>query len=216
MRQDQDYHRFADGRTLLGIQNAADVLSSLPFILVGAMGLAWLWRSRSQLHSYWLMFGAVALTGLGSVYYHLAPDDARMVWDRLPIAIAFMALLSAVISERVSTRAGTVLLLPLAIIGASSVFYWAAFDDLLPYALVQFGAIAAIVALCLRFPSRYTRGSDIFVAVAIYALAKASEMLDARVYALGGIVSGHTLKHLIAALAVWWLVRMLQLRSAST
>jgi hypothetical protein len=216
MRQDPSYHRFADRRVFLGLDNAADVLSNLPFLLVGAIGLWCLWRSRSQMRSYWVLFAAVALTGLGSIYYHLAPDDTRMVWDRLPIAVAFAALLSAVISERVNAAIEAELLLPLSIGGAASVLYWAAFDDLRPYALVQFGSIAVIVALCLCFRSRYTRGSDIFVAVAIYALAKVSEMLDAQVYALGGIVSGHTLKHLIAAFAVWWLVRMLQLRSAST
>jgi hypothetical protein len=137
------------------------------------------------------------------------------VWDRLPIAIAFMALLSAVISERVNAKAGMALLFPLVVLGAASVLYWAAFDDLRLYGLVQYGAIAAIVALCAAFPSRYTRGADLFVAVAIYAAAKGAEALDARIYALGGLVSGHTLKHLIAALAVWWVLRMLQLRSAS-
>jgi hypothetical protein len=76
IRQDQDYHRFADGRAFLGIENAADVLSNIPFIVVGAMGLVLLWRSR-EMHAYWLLFGAVALTGLGSAYYHLAPNDAR-------------------------------------------------------------------------------------------------------------------------------------------
>jgi len=224
IRQDQDYHRFADGRAFLGMENAVDVLSNIPFIVVGAMGLALLWRSRDrskgfsspeEMRAYWLLFGAVALTGLGSAYYHLAPNDARMVWDRLPIAVAFMALLSAVISERVNAKTGIGLLFPLVALGAASVLYWAAFDDLRAYALLQYGAIAAIVALCVGFRSRYTRGADLFVAVAIYAAAKGAEVLDAWIYGLGELVSGHTLKHLIAALAVWWLLRMLQLRSAS-
>lgn len=219
--QDQDYHRFADGRAFLGVENAADVLSNLPFIAIGAMGMALLWRSRStrfscpeEARAYWLLFAAVILTGLGSFYYHLAPDDARLVWDRLPIAIGFMALLSAVIAERVNAKAGITLLWPLVAIGAASVFYWAAFDDLVAYAVVQYGAIAAIFALCLWFPSRYTRGADVLIAVALYAAAKVAEVLDHWVYGLGGLVSGHTLKHLIAALAIGWLLRMLYLRKA--
>ena len=72
--------------------------------------------------------------------------------------------------------------------------------------------LSAIVAIAALLPSRYTRGADVLVAVAIYAVAKLAEMLDAQVYALGHLVSGHTLKHLLAALAVWWLLRMLQLR----
>jgi ceramidase len=221
IRQDQDYHRFADARAFLGLENAADVLSNLPFLVIGAMGLVLLWRSRErsprfllpeEARAYWLLFGAVALTGLGSFYYHLAPDDARLVWDRLPIAIAFMALLSAVITERVNAKAGITLLWPLVVIGAASVLYWAAFDDLRAYALVQYGAIAAIFALCVWFPSRYTRGADLLLAVALYAAAKVAEALDAWMYGLGGLVSGHTLKHLMAALAIGWLWRMVYLR----
>ena len=221
--QDQNYHRFADGRAFLGIENAADVLSNLPFLVIGAIGLALLWRSRDrstrfllpeEALAYWLLFGAVALTGLGSCYYHLTPDDARLVWDRLPIAIAFMALLSTVIAERVNAKAGITLLLPLVVIGAASVLYWASFDDLRPYLLLQYGAIAAIFAVCVWFPSRYTRGADVLIAVAIYAVAKVAEALDTKIYALGGFVGGHTLKHLMAALAIGWLLRMLYLRRA--
>ena len=219
IHQDQGYHRFADARAFLGMENAADVLSNLPFLVIGAMGLVLLWRSREtrlisgdESRAYWVLFGAVMLTGVGSSYYHVAPDDARLVWDRLPIAIAFMALLSAVIAERVNAKAGITLLWPLVVIGAASVLYWALFDDLRPYLLLQYGSVAAIVALCVWFPSRYTRGADVLIAVAIYAAAKVAEAFDARIYGMGPFVSGHTLKHLMAALAIGWLLRMLYLR----
>jgi hypothetical protein len=125
-----------------------------------------------------------------------------------------MALLSTVIAERVNAKAGITLLLPLVVIGAASVLYWASFDDLRPYLLLQYGAIAAIFAVCVWFPSRYTRGADVLIAVAIYAVAKVAEALDTKIYALGGFVGGHTLKHLMAALAIGWLLRMLYLRRA--
>jgi len=43
-------------------------------------------------------------------------------------------------------------------------------------------------------------------------LAKIAELCDHMVYALGQVVSGHTLKHLLTAAAVFVLVRMLRLR----
>jgi hypothetical protein len=131
MVQSQDYHRFADTRTLLAIENAADTLSNAAFLLVGALGLAFLWRERAvggtqrfsspnEMWPYWVFFIGVALTSVGSAYYHLVPDDARLVWDRLPMTIAFMSLLAAVIGERLSVRAGNLLLVPLVVLGVAS------------------------------------------------------------------------------------------------
>lgn len=216
----------ADRRTLFGVPNFFDVVSNLPFLLVGAWGLYFVAADRRQAFShpgekwpYVLMFLSVALAGIGSTYYHLAPEDARLMWDRLPIATAFMALVSALVAERIGLRAGLILLFPLILVGAASVLYWRwsalqGAEDVLPYAAMQYGAIAAVAIIALLYPSRYSRGSDLFVAVAIYGLAKVAEVLDAQIYAIGTLVSGHTLKHLLAALAVWRLLRMLQLRSA--
>ena len=221
------FRSLADDRTLFGIANFLNVVSNAPFLLIGAWGLYFLARENRHPSAfaepvekwpYVFCFLAVALTSLGSGYYHLAPDDARLTWDRLPISLGFMALLSAVVVERISLKAGLRVLAPLLVIGAASVIYWRwsvlrGAEDVLPYAAVQYGSIAAMVVIALLFRSRYTRGADLFVAVAIYAAAKAAEVLDAQIYALGEIVSGHTLKHLLAAVAVWWLLRMLQLRA---
>lgn len=225
--QDQSYHNFADVRAFLGIANAADTLSNVPFLIVGALGLLFLWREHSQspsqrfvvageMSAYWILFGAIALTAFGSAYYHLAPDDARLVWDRLPMSSAFTALLAATVAERIRLTWGLHLLVPLVILGAGSVAYWRWTGNLLPYAIAQFGSIAAILAIVILFRSRYTQGSLIFAVLAIYALAKGAELLDARIYALGHIVSGHTLKHLLAAAASCLLLRMLQSRRPLT
>jgi hypothetical protein len=200
------------------------VVSNLPFLFVGVWGLYVVSRDRpgtfvhrEEKWAYVVCFLAVALIAIGSTYYHLAPIDERLMWDRLPIGLGFMALLSAVIAERIGVKAGVRSLAPLLLAGAASVLYWRwsglrGAENILPYAIVQYGAIVAIVAIAALYPSRYTRGADVLVAVAIYAIAKLAEMLDAQIYALGHVVSGHTLKHLLAALAVWWLLRMLQLR----
>ncbi|HUG78426.1 MAG TPA: hypothetical protein VML57_13180 [Burkholderiales bacterium] len=227
-KQPQDYHQFADARVLFGIENAADTLSNLAFLAVGIMGLAFLWRERAagasrrfasprEMTPYFLFFAGVAATSAGSAYYHLAPDDARLAWDRLPMAVAFMSLLAAVIVERVNVRAGLRLLWPLVILGAASVVYWrvsatAGAEDLRPYGVVQFGSIAAILAIAALFRSRYTHAGAIFWVAGAYAMAKLFEALDREIYALGHLVSGHTLKHLAAALGVYLLLRSLKRR----
>lgn len=214
---------FIDERPFLGIPSFWNVVSNLPLLLVGAWGALVVARAGERAFAepaekwaYGLCFGAVGLAGIGSTYFHLAPDADRLMWDRLPIALGFMALLAGVIADRVSVQAGWRALAPLLVAGAASVFYWRwsmlrGTENIVPYAIVQYGALAAIVMLgALR--SRYTRGFDLFVVAAIYGAAKIAEMLDRPIYALGEVLSGHTLKHVLAAVAIWWLIRMLQLR----
>jgi len=215
LAQSQAYHQFADTRSLLALPNAADTLSNLAFLLVGLLGLAFLWRERAsgsrarfdsplEMRPYWVFFAGVALTSAGSAWYHLAPDDARLVWDRLPMTVAFMSLVAALVAERISVRAGQVLLVPLVLLGLASVAYWrwsalAGLENLRPYMAVQFGSIAVVLAIALLFRSRYTLAWMIYVLAAAYGLAKATETYDREIYALGEWVSGHTLKHLLAA-----------------
>jgi hypothetical protein len=229
LMQPQEYHRFADTRAFLGMVNAADTLSNLAFLVVGVLGLAFLQRERAAVFSerfaaprefapYWVFFAGVALTSVGSAWYHLAPDDARLVWDRLPMTIAFMALVAAVVSERISVRAGSALLWPLVLLGLASVVYWrwsalAGFENLRPYLAVQFGSIAVVLAVSLLYRSRYTHGAVIFVLAAAYGVAKVVEVYDRQIYEAGQWLSGHTLKHLAAALGVYLLLRALQRRS---
>ena len=217
------FRSFVDERAIAGIPYFWNVVSNLPLLFVGAWGGYWVRRADERAFAepaekwpYLVCFGAVALAGIGSIYFHLAPDPDRLMWDRLPIALGFMALLSAAIAERVNVPAGLRSLAPLLVAGAASVLYWRwsmvhGAENIVPYGLVQYGALAAIVVLA-AMRSRYTRGADLLVVAAIYAAAKVVEILDRPIYALGQLLSGHTLKHLLAAVAVWWLIRMLQLR----
>lgn len=213
--QDPAYHAFADHRTLAGIPNALDVLSNLPFLVVGGMGLAWL--ARGDRLSGWnagasaVLLAGVAATAVGSAWYHLAPTNARLVWDRLPMTIVFMTLLALVVADRFGARAGRVLLPPLLAVGFGSVAYWALVDDdLRAYGLVQFFPMLAIPYLMLAFPSARGRDGDLWWAMGLYAASKATEHFDAAIFALGGIAGGHTLKHLLAgagtALILRWIV----------
>lgn len=222
--QPQEYHRFADQRALFGIANALDVLSNLPFLLVGAAGI-WFVASRRGLFldplerlPYLIFFAGVALTCFGSGYYHLAPDNARLVWDRLPMTIGFTALFAAILGERVNFRFALRGLPLFMLAGAASVVYWiwtedAGHGDLRPYLFVQFFPVVAIPLLLALFPPRYNRAIDLAYVVGFYVLAKFLEAFDAAVLAATGkVVSGHTLKHLAAAVAVWFVLRMLQKR----
>jgi uncharacterized membrane protein YidH (DUF202 family) len=164
-----------------------------------------------------VFFGGLLLTGVGSAYYHWAPGNERLAWDRLPLAITVMGLLDATIAERVGLRAALRLLLPLVALAAASVGYWhwtelRGAGDLRAYALVQFYPLLAVPLMLWRVPARYTRGGELLAAAATYACAKAPEAADAWLLSATRVVSGHTLKHLIAALAGYWVLHMLQRR----
>ncbi len=218
------YHRFADARAWLDVPNFLDVVSNLAFLMVAVLGLAVVLRPgprafivKVERLPYALFFLALGATSFGSVWYHLAPDNASLFWDRLPMSVCFAALLAAVIAERYSVQAGIRLLAPLVATGVATVFYWrwseaAGIGNLLPYFAFQVYALLAALLLMRLFPPRYTRSADLFKAVALYGAALAAELLDRHIYALGQVVSGHTLKHLLAALAVYQVVRMLRAR----
>jgi hypothetical protein len=208
LAQDPGYHQMADERRLLGVPNALNVASNLPFAIVGLMGLAGTAGGREARGVRWAyvaVFGGTVLTALGSAYYHLAPDNARLVWDRLPLALVFTGLVAAVVGERASPRLAALALGPLLALGAGSVLHWHLGElrgggDLRPYAFVQFGSLLAIVLLLVLYRGPGKATAWLAAGLAGYGLAKLCEGLDQAVFnALGGAVSGHTLKHLAAA-----------------
>ncbi|HUL14113.1 MAG TPA: ceramidase domain-containing protein [Methylococcaceae bacterium] len=224
--QPQAYHHFADARAFLGLPNFLNVISNLPFLLVAMLGLAALRQPRpgafveeTERVPWAVFFLGLAGTGLGSTWYHLAPDNARLFWDRLPMSLSFGALLSALIAERVSVRAALALVAPLVATGIGTVWYWRfsqaeGAENVLPYFAFEGGTIVALVFLVSFSPPAYTREADLLRAGVLYAAAVFAEFLDPAIFAVGRMVSGHTLKHLLAALAVYQLVRMLRARSA--
>jgi hypothetical protein len=166
---------------------------------------------------YLVFFVAVALTSAGSAYYHLRPDDERLVWDRLPIAITFMALFGVVLTENLSRRAGILIFVPLVLAGAGAVVYWHLSEqwgrgDLRPYLLMQLYPVVAIPLILWFRPARYTRSENVYAAIAWYAGAKVFEFLDSEIYALGHVVSGHTLKHIGAAVSCYMILSWIRKR----
>jgi hypothetical protein len=223
--QPLSYHDFADQRALLGIPNFGDVASNLLFAASGVWGLVALLRAPGrelfidsrERWAYVFVFLGLLLTAIGSSYYHLAPDNARLVWDRLPMTLAFMGLVAAMVSERVSVPAGFYLLPPLLLVGVGSVVHWwhteaIGAGDLRFYAAVQVYAVLVLPVLLL-LPPRYTRNSDFVVIFVFYVLAKICETADRQIFSLDQrTISGHTLKHLAAGAAGLWILRMVQKR----
>jgi hypothetical protein len=225
--QDPAYHAFADTRPVLGVPNFLNVVSNAAFLGVGALGLLFLARvegptgpaasiTPGERRPYRLFFAGVALTGVGSAYYHWNPSNTTLFWDRLPMTIAFMALLAAVVGEQIGARAGARGLWPLVIAGVLSVLYWRLGEqrgagDLRPYALVQFGSMVMVPLLLLLFPARRPGTRYLWLSIGSYALGKVVESLDHALLAGVG-VSGHTWKHLASAGGAYWILRMLERR----
>lgn len=185
--QDPAYHQFADTRRLLGIPNFWNVVTNLGFILVGQRGLGRLYDGWTpgvlpELRTaYYVLFAGLVMVGLGSAWYHLQPDNASLVYDRLPIAIVSMALLCVLLGEHVAPILGRDLLAPLLLVGAGSVIYWQ---------LTEQGGHGDLRFYLLWIP------------VIGYGLAKSCEAADAWIYSFGHVLSGHALKHLVAALSL--------------
>jgi hypothetical protein len=216
--QDAAYHAFADTRPVLGLPNGWNVLSSLPFLAVGAAGVVVAWRSRQRLGvllpAWLLFFVAVGGVAVGSAAYHLAPGNATLVWDRMPMGVAFMALTAALIGAQLGPAHGRRTLWPLLAAGVASVGYWhvselAGAGDLRPYALVQFLPLLALPVLVFALPAPAgLRGAVAWLAAG-YVVAKAFEAVDDEILALTGVVAGHALKHVSAALGIVPLLRWL-------
>jgi ceramidase len=206
--QDQAYHRFADSREFFGIPNFWNVVSNLPFIAVGAAGLLRFHRDATTA----VLFAGLFLTGFGSSYYHLDPNDSTLFWDRLPMTLCFAAILAAVVEERVDARAGAMLLRPMLAIGIFSLLLWRWTDDLKLYAWAQFFPFVSIILILQLFPPRYTGSLFWAAAVAMYGLAKVLELYDAHIFSFGQVLSGHTLKHVVAAAGGFAILKLFEKR----
>ena len=211
--QDPSYHQFADTRTLLGIKNFWNVLSNLPFLLIGGYGL---WRGRflndcSYQLDYQILCISILSVGLGSAYYHYDPTTPTLLWDRLPMTVAFMALFSMLLKERVMTEKTLPLTRLFVALGIASALYWywtekQGVGDLRAYAVVQFLPILLAPAILWLFDSRYSNGKFLFMALLYYIGAKLFEHFDKEVFALGELLSGHTIKHLLASISTFYLI----------
>lgn len=208
--QDPGYHRFADQRVLLGIPNFWNVVSNLLFIVVGILGLVSVGSCPPQasivsLRAIYLgFFVGVLLTGIGSGYYHWNPSTETLVWDRLPMTIAFTSFLCIIIGENIHAKTGRALFWPLVLLGLLSVVYWHVTEsrghgDLRPYGLVQFLPVAMVPLVLWWYPSPLSGNLYLWLVVGSFGLAKAAEHFDQTIFDGIGLISGHSIKHIAAA-----------------
>ena len=215
--QNTKYHLFTDTRSFIGIPNCMDVLSNLPFLAVGILGLqVSLRRELGSARIAWIiLFVGVGLVSVGSAYYHLNPSNKTLVWDRLPMTIGFMGLFVALLGEYVDKRLVRLLLFPALALGIASVLYWNWTDDLRPYYWVQFFPLLALPALMILFRNNYYYSHQWLLLASLfwYVLAKVVELYDVSIFSYTqGFVSGHSLKHLFAAAGCCGILIMLQRR----
>lgn len=198
------FHQYADPREMLGLPHFWNVVTNLPFLVLGVMGL------RLEASPAWkAVFAGSALVAFGSVYYHLVPNDDTLVWDRIPIGIAFAGFFAALIEEHTGKR----LLLPFLVVAIAAVVWWRTSGDLSAWIFVQLAPMLAAVLVVWLLPGRYPHRRYIIYALVCYGVAKLVEFTDHEVMAVTrGAMSGHPLKHLAAAAGVWCFYRMLRLR----
>ncbi|MGD0444677.1 MAG: ceramidase domain-containing protein [Edaphobacter sp.] len=222
------YHDFADNRAFFGIPNFLDVISNLPFLLVGLWGAVWLFGSSSrpafqdqrERIPYIIFFMGVALTGIGSFWYHLAPTNSRLPWDLLPMTSSFMSMVVAMYMERIDPTIGLISLGPLLLLGTASVAYWYISEshghgNYKFYLFVQFFSPLLLASIVGLFPPRYSGMRYLVIAFSLFVAAKLFEMFDLPIYSSSReTISGHSLKHITAAISCYWILRMLQVRRA--
>ena len=214
--QPASYHGFADDRTIWGIANFFNVVSNAAFLIPGVVGLRFCLRQppSGARWSWTTLFLGVSAVAAGSTYYHLAPDDGTLFWDRLPMTVGFTALLVAMLDEYVADRAERYILLPAVALGFASLLYWMRFGDLSVYFWMQAISLGTVVTVLAVHRGRGREHLYLLAAVLAYGAAIICEQADRALWAmLGQELSGHTIKHLLAALGLYQLFRMLRDRA---
>lgn len=214
------YHQFADHRTYWKIPNFFNVITNLPFIVIGFWGILQIQKSRAQgIHfiNYFVLFLSIFLTGFGSAFYHLHPNNATLVCDRMPLAILFIAFLSIALAECINQLMAMILLLPLLILGIGSVLFWYYSEvksegDLRLYGFIQFYTIYIIPVIAFLFPTElFRKGISALLWINVtYAIAKFCELFDKEIYSMLYIISGHSLKHIFASVSAIFILKMFE------
>lgn len=202
IHQDQEYHNFADRMTLLSLPNFWNVVSNLPFVIIGIMGFIKVISIKEfalKPNYIWFFIGIIG-TGFGSGYYHFEPNDATLIWDRLPMTISFMSFLSIIIGEFINIASGKKALYPFLIAGLASIVYWVVSEDLRMYVLIQFLPIILILIILFLSKNNSNYKKYFWLIIVSYTIAKFLESYDLFIYnSTYKAISGHTLKHLAAA-----------------
>jgi Ceramidase len=217
--QDVTYHHFANDDLVFGITNCWNVISNIGFLIIGLFGIAFIRQNKITNLIIWILFIGIILTGLGSAYYHYAPSNATLVWDRLPMTIVFTSFFALIYSWCFSTKTGFKIWLVCLATGIYSVFYWQYTEqefrgDLRLYAIVQFLPIVLIIIiLASHFKRHFFLVKPIFMIVIWYIIAKLLEHYDTFIFEKTNSISGHPIKHIAAAVATFYIYKMIKMQS---
>jgi len=216
--QDLAYHNFSDFRSYFGIPYFLDVVSNLPFLIIGAMG----WQLTNKIYRkttmiYFLMtfilFTGIFFTGVGSAFYHYAPNNFTLIFDRLPMTLVFTSFFATIIYDYVGSRVGTMAFYSLIILGVYSIFYWyyteiTGVGDLRLYAFIQFFPIVAVPFILIFYKNKKLYTKQLFLVFFAYLISKLTEHYDVAIFEFFKVISGHTIKHLFSALAAYFIYRI--------
>ena len=206
--QDLSYHNFADGYSLLGIPNFHNVISNLPFILFGLLGVIDYFKYRERYSFSWLIFYVgVILVAPGSVYYHLEPNNNTLVWDRVPMTFGFMGVVSSIFVDVFKIKYEKLFLTGLLLLGVYTIIHWIQFDDLRLYGWLQAVSIIIMLYMAIVYKKSHLSMKHLIIAITFYGLAKLTETYDELIFESLSY-SGHSLKHILAGLAVFTLIKM--------
>jgi hypothetical protein len=216
--QDGAYHHFADQREFFQVPNWWNVVTNFPFLIVGVFGLMFFVKNKHRLSNklaYLILFLGVIGIGFGSAWYHYNPNNTTLVWDRIPMTITFMSYFSIIVGQYVDKKFGEWTLIPMLLIGVFSVIYWhytenMGHGDLRLYALVQFYPMLVIPLILFLFPASTRIRMEIVAVILVYTIAKVMEHWDDAIFQFHQLISGHSLKHLVACYAVFLILRTLK------
>ncbi len=218
--QDAAYHQFADQRFILGIPNFWNVASNLPMLFIGAYCI-WHsfanWSNRSVGIVRWipmLLSIGIFAAFFGSAYYHWAPDNFTLVWDRLPMTLMFMPLLALLVFDYIGEKQGRIAFFIAIPLGIFSVLHWhftemAGHGDLRFYAFVQFFPMVVVPFLLILLPGKVAYTKYIYLILGWYILAKLAEYFDVEIFATLGFWSGHTIKHLLGSVSLFYILKLI-------
>ncbi|KAG5045047.1 hypothetical protein JHK86_014453 [Glycine max] len=202
------HHQFVDMRNLLGVANTLNVMTNFPFLVVGVLGLVLALEggvfnisSQGEVWTWALFYAGIAGVAFGSAYYHLKPDDHRVLWDTLPMMVAFSSLLSSLVVERLGQRIGLCCMFALNLAAFLCVVYERIYNDIRFCMMFQLTLPLAIPVIAVLYRSKYTHSRYWFISTGIYLLAKFEGATDRKLYHVNNyIISGHSLEHLCLAL----------------
>lgn len=208
--QDQSYHDFADGRMMWGVPNGINVLTNIPMVIVAIICLWLTFSRRSDVPkdiyiSVAVFFLGLFLTAFGSGYYHWSPDDASLVWDRLPMTILFGSLTYLLMAAFCLKDRDVLMLVLFVAVAMGSLLYhyftkMVGLEDLRLYLFVQLAPLLLVPLTVLLYAGNAKRKAYLVALFVLYCLAKACELYDELIFGFLGF-AGHGLKHLCAAAA---------------